>query len=79
MGYLIEGPHNWDYSILGSILGSPILGNYHISNTKQHGETCREAAADLHKPGICKLVPTFHLAKHYAEMLKQGNPSCSSL
>lgn len=23
-------------------------------------------------PGICKLVPTFQLAKHYAEMLKQG-------
>ncbi|CAE7873596.1 TTC28 [Symbiodinium sp. KB8] len=25
--------------------------------------------------GICKLVPTFHLAKHYAEMLKQGKTS----
>ena len=25
------GPHNKDYSILGSISGSPILGNYHVS------------------------------------------------
>ena len=25
-GYLLGGPHNKDYSILGSILGSPYLG-----------------------------------------------------
>ena len=25
-GYLFEGPHNKDYSILGSILGSPYFG-----------------------------------------------------
>ena len=25
-GYLSGGPHNKDYSILGSILGSPYLG-----------------------------------------------------
>ena len=24
------GPYNLDYDILGSILGLPILGNYHI-------------------------------------------------
>ena len=29
-GYLIGGPHNKDHSILGSILGSPILGNYQV-------------------------------------------------
>ena len=29
-GYLFGGPHNKDYSILGSILGPLILGNYHI-------------------------------------------------
>ena len=28
-GYLLEGPHNKNYSILGSILGSTILGKYH--------------------------------------------------
>ena len=33
-GYLIAGPHNKDYSILGSILGSPILGKYHILASK---------------------------------------------
>ena len=27
------GPHNKDYSILGSILGPLILGNYHLENT----------------------------------------------
>ena len=27
-GYFFGGPYNKDYSILGSILGSPILGNY---------------------------------------------------
>ena len=30
LGYLIGGPYNKDYSILGSILASLILGNYHI-------------------------------------------------
>ena len=29
-GYLFGGPHNKDYSILGSILVPLILGNYHI-------------------------------------------------
>ena len=29
-GYLVGGPYNKDYSILGSILGSPILGNYQV-------------------------------------------------
>ena len=28
--YFFGGPHNKDYSILGSILGPPILGNYHF-------------------------------------------------
>ena len=28
--------------------------------------------------GICKLVPTFQLAKHYAEMLKQGAATCGN-
>ena len=27
---LFEGPHNKDYSILGSMLGSLILGNCHV-------------------------------------------------
>ena len=31
LGVPFGGPHNKDYSILGSILGSPILGNYHMS------------------------------------------------
>ena len=30
LGYHFGGPHNKDYSILGSTLGSPILGNFHI-------------------------------------------------
>ena len=29
-GYLFGGPHNKEYTILGSILGSFILGNYQI-------------------------------------------------
>ena len=29
-GYPFGGPNDKDYSILGSILGSLILGNYHI-------------------------------------------------
>ena len=29
-GYRFGGPHNKDYSILGSVLGAPILGNYHM-------------------------------------------------
>ena len=29
-GYHFEGPCNKDYSILGSVLGSLILGSYHI-------------------------------------------------
>ena len=29
-GYLFGGPHSKDYSILGSILGSLIMGNFHI-------------------------------------------------
>ena len=29
-GHLIGGLHNKDYSILGSISGSPILGNYQV-------------------------------------------------
>ena len=32
--YPFEGPYNKDYSILGSILGSFILGNYHIANAQ---------------------------------------------
>ena len=31
LGVPFWGPHNKDYSILGSILGPPILGNYHIT------------------------------------------------
>ena len=34
-GTLFEGPHTKDYSILGSILGSPVLGDYHIG--PRHG------------------------------------------
>ena len=30
-GTSLGGSHNKDYSILGSILGPPILGNYHIA------------------------------------------------
>ena len=30
VSHLIGRPHNKDYNILGSILGSPILGNYHL-------------------------------------------------
>ena len=30
-GTILGGPYNKDYSILGSILGSPILGNYPIT------------------------------------------------
>ena len=30
LGVLLKGgPHNKDYSILGSKLGSPLIGNYH--------------------------------------------------
>ena len=29
-GYIFGGPYNKDYSIWGSIMGPPILGNYHI-------------------------------------------------
>ena len=29
LGYHFGGPNNQDYSIWGSILGPPILGNYH--------------------------------------------------
>ena len=29
-GYNSGGPYNEDYSILGSMLGSPIWGNYHM-------------------------------------------------
>ena len=30
LGLPFRGPHNKDYDILGSILGSPILGNYQM-------------------------------------------------
>ena len=30
LGYHVGGLNNKDYNILGSILGSPIYGNYHI-------------------------------------------------
>ena len=33
-GTLFGVPYNGDYSILGSILGSPILGNYHMSGMR---------------------------------------------
>ena len=35
-GYPFGGPQNKDYSILGSILGSLVLGNYEVELT-QHG------------------------------------------
>ena len=33
MGYLFRGPYNEGYShnILGSIMGSPVKGNYHLT------------------------------------------------
>ena len=30
IGTLFGGPYNKDYNILGSILGTLILGNYHV-------------------------------------------------
>ena len=36
-GTFFGGPHNRDYSILGSILGSLILGNYHILSFQRLG------------------------------------------
>ena len=30
IGYRCQGPNNKDCSTLGSILGSPILGYYHV-------------------------------------------------
>ena len=35
-GYLLRGPHNKDYSILGSILGSPELGKLPYAPFKIH-------------------------------------------
>ena len=32
LGVLFEGPNSKHYSILGSILGSPCLGNYHYES-----------------------------------------------
>ena len=40
LGVPFWGSHNKDYSILGSILGPPILGNYHIQPYIIFGE-CR--------------------------------------
>ena len=46
LGLPFGGSHNMDYSILGSILGSLILGNYHIllglyrDNEKENGNYC---------------------------------------
>ena len=37
-GTLFGGPHNKDYSILGSILGSTILGNYHLVAFHKYGD-----------------------------------------
>ena len=37
-GYLLEGVSNKDYSILGSMFGSPYLGNYHIDSMTTHTE-----------------------------------------
>ena len=36
-GYHFGGPRNKEYNILGSILGSPILGNYHMSEASHLG------------------------------------------
>ena len=38
-GTFLGSPHNEEYSILGSILGSPILGNYHIHIQNMWGQS----------------------------------------
>ena len=42
--YLFEGPHNKDDSVLVSILGPPILGNYHFLNP-----TCNTVLPHVHR------------------------------
>ena len=46
LGYVLGGPYNKDYNILGSILGSPILGNYYmVSDLVPHLEFILAAKA----------------------------------
>ena len=37
-GTILGGPYNKDYSIWGSIFGSPFLGNYHIGIMEKNME-----------------------------------------
>ena len=58
-GYLFRGPNIKDYSILGSILGSPILGNYHIIVyyiILQYGILHYIIFADMGMYGLCLLA-----------------------
>ena len=49
LGYPYGGPYNKDYSILGSILGPPVSGNYHVAAVvciAGHGEGVRTTAIE---------------------------------
>ena len=41
---LLGGPHDQDYGILGSILGSPRLGNYQVATSIRPHKSQRPAA-----------------------------------
>ena len=42
MGYHENGPNNEDYKCLGSILGPPYCGNYHLGASKEWKATCKK-------------------------------------
>ena len=52
-GYLFEGPHNKDYSILGSILGSPYFGKLPYTHIITRLKSCLRVTRQTY----CSMTP----------------------
>jgi len=73
-GYYTEAyssMHKRDLPLIGARTGADTLSLRPWPTSGSHGE--RDAFFDeMRRSGICKVIPTFHLAKYYADMVMSG-------
>ena len=83
-GYLTADPHSKDFSILGSILGPPVLRNYQLLWTLVHVAARHLSAQDVKTNLIMilaiaqPLMPCLHKPhKHLSYLQLELKPFCS--
>jgi len=70
-GHAYEKMHDRDLPIIGNVLGADTVALSPWPTVGMEGQH-RDFFLKMRGAGVCKMVPTFHVAKYYADMLRQG-------